>query len=208
MARQRSAERPDESLGVQGRTPDWTADDEDEELMAAFLRREPAAAGALYDRFASRIYGLGLVIFRNRTDAEDLVQDTLLRVLRSGSAFDPRRGSLDVWILMIARSLAIDLLRRRTLEARILSSQPRAAEASDEPGPEQQAVHRDLMERARAAMNRLPQRQRSAVVHAYLGQRSSSCVAELEGIPLGTAKSRIRQGIISLREAMPEGDAP
>jgi RNA polymerase sigma-70 factor (ECF subfamily) len=175
--------------------------------MAAFLRKEPAAAGALYDRFASRIYGLGLVLLKNTTDAEDLVQDTFLMALRRGSAYDPRRGSLDTWVLMIARSLAIDLLRRRTLETRILAAEAGRPEGSDEPGPEHYAVHRDLMERARAAMDRLPPRQRSALQLAYLGQRSSAQVAEIVGSPRGTIKSRIRQGIMTLREAMSEGEA-
>jgi RNA polymerase sigma-70 factor (ECF subfamily) len=175
--------------------------------MTAFLRKEPAAAGSLYDRYASRIYGLGLVLLRNKTDAEDLVQDTFLKALRKGSAYDPQRGSLDTWMLLVARSLAIDLIRRRTLETGILTSEAGQSDSSDEPGPEQYAVHRDLMDHARAAMDRLPPRQRSAVRLAYLGQRSSTEVAELEGVPRGTVKSRIRQGIISLREAMSEVEA-
>src|SRR6266496_1979561 len=98
--------------------------DTDASLMGALLLKDPAAAEALYARYASRIYGLGLVLLRSKTDAEDLVQDTFLKVWRTGSAFEPRRGSLDVWILLIARSLAIDLLRRRNLETRNLSSEP------------------------------------------------------------------------------------
>jgi|SRR5436190_12003941 len=75
----------------------------DAALMGAFLRQEPDAARQLYDRFASRIYGLGLFLLRNKTDAEDLVQDTFLKIWRTGSAFDPLRGSLDAWILLNAR---------------------------------------------------------------------------------------------------------
>jgi RNA polymerase sigma-70 factor, ECF subfamily len=176
----------------------------DASLMAALLRQEPAAAEVLYARYASRIYGLGLVLLKNRTDAEDLVQDTFLKVWRTGSAFDPRRGSLDVWILLTARSLAIDLLRRRTLETRKLSSLPSATGVSDEPGPEWHAEQRDLIERVRKAMEGLPQRQRSAVALAYLEERSSTQVAELQGIPPGTVKSRIRAGIATLRQTLSE----
>jgi RNA polymerase sigma-70 factor (ECF subfamily) len=167
--------------------------------MGALLRKDPAAADALYARYASRIYGLGLVLLRSKTDAEDLVQDTFLKVWRKGSAFDPRRGSLDVWILLIARSLAIDLLRRRTLETRILSSEPGRLDVSDEPGPEWYAEQGDLIQRARKAMDLLPPGQRSAVELAYFGQRSSTQVAELQGVPLGTVKSRIREGVITLQ---------
>jgi RNA polymerase sigma-70 factor, ECF subfamily len=191
-----------------GRTrADARPTDTDADMMDAFLRKEPAAADALYARYASRIYGLGLVLLRNKTDAEDLVQDTVRKVWRTGSTFDPRRGSMDVWILMIARSLAIDLLRRRTLEARKLSSEPWVSEISDEPDPEGYAEHRDLIQRARKAMNRLPPGQRAAVELAYLGQQSSAQVAELEGIPVGTVKSRVRQGIVTLRQIFSEGDA-
>ena len=135
----------------------------DADLMAAFLCKEDDAARRLYDRFASRIYGLGLVLLRSKTDAEDLVQDTFLKVWRTGSAFDPHRGSLDTWILLNARSLAIELLRRRSLEGHKLSSLPRLAEASDEAGPEWHAEVRDLFRRANDAMGRLPSGQRSAL---------------------------------------------
>ena len=91
--------------------------------------------GALRSAYASRIYGLGLVLLGNKTDAEDLVQDTFLKVWRKGASFDPQRGPLDAWILLNARSLAIDLLRRRTLEARSLSSGGWRSDVSDEPSP-------------------------------------------------------------------------
>jgi RNA polymerase sigma-70 factor, ECF subfamily len=197
---------PSQTLG-KGRTrPDTVQRDADASLMVALLRKEPAAADALYNRYASRIYGLGLVLLRNKIDAEDLVQDTFLKVWRTGSRFDPSRGSLDIWILLIARSLAIDLLRRRTQETRSLSFEPSRSEVSDEPAPEWYAEHRDLIQRARKAMDRLPSGQRSAVELAYLGQRSSTQVAELQDIPLGTVKSRIRVGIATLRKTLLEGD--
>jgi RNA polymerase sigma-70 factor (ECF subfamily) len=187
------------SLAREGSNRDPMPRDADASLMAALMRKEPAAGDALYTRYASRIYGLGLMLLKNKADAEDLVQDTFLKIWRTGSAFDPQRGSLDVWILLNARSLAIDLLRRRTLETRKLASEPGRSEVSEEPGPEWYAEQRDLMQRARKAMDQLPPRQRSAVELAYLGQRSSTQVAELQGIPLGTVKSRIRAGIATLR---------
>jgi len=178
--------------------------DTDARMMAAFLQKDPAAADELYARYASRIYGLGLVLLKNTTDAEDLVQDTFVKVWRRGSSFDPLRAPLDVWVLLIARSIAIDLLRRRTLEARKLASEPRRSEVSDEPDPERYAEHSDLIQRARKAMERLPPGQRSAVELAYLGERSSTQVAELENVPVGTAKSRIRAGIATLRRTFAE----
>src|SRR6266545_6971306 len=149
-----------------GRRQTWrepVSRDADASLMEGLLQKEAGAAAALYDRYASRIYGLGLRLLGNKSDAEDLVQDTFLKVWRRGSSFDPQRGPLDAWILLNARSLAIDLLRRRTLEARSLSSGRWRSDVSDEPSPESYAEHRDLMRRARNAMDRLPHAQRSAV---------------------------------------------
>jgi RNA polymerase sigma-70 factor (ECF subfamily) len=175
------------------------------ELMAAFLRQEQPAARELYDRLASRIYRLGLVLLRNGTDAEDLVQETFLKIWRNGAAFDQLRGSLDAWVLLNARSLAIDFLRRRRLEALKLSSQTKPSEASDEPGPERLAETNDLYERASEAMGHLPARQRAALELTYLGQRSTREVAELEGVPRGTVKSRLHAGLASLQKTL-DGD--
>jgi len=174
-------------------------------LMAAFLQKEPKAAGELYDRIASRIYGLGLSLLRNKTDAEDLVQDTFLKVWRTGSVFDPARASLDTWMLLVARSLAIDVLRRRSLEARKLAAQPKVSEASDDPGPERLAEVSDLVRRASQAMERLPQRQRSVLELTYLAQRSTNEVAELMGIPKGTVKSRAHAGMSVVQKAFRDG---
>jgi RNA polymerase sigma-70 factor (ECF subfamily) len=182
------------------------ANEGDAALMTAFVRMEPDAARRLYDRFAPRIYGLGLVLFRNKTDAEDLVQDTFLKIWRTGSAFDPVRGPLDAWILLSARSLAIDLLRRRSAEARKLSSLPRVSEASDDEGPERHAMVGDLIQRASEAMAHLPQRQRSVLELTYLGQRSTKEAAELLGVPHGTVKSRASAGIAVIRKAFPGDD--
>src|SRR5919201_324840 len=75
-----------------------------------------------YDRFASRIYGLGVVMLGNHQAAQDLVQDTFVKLWRTADRFDPQRGRLETWVLLTARSLAIDSLRRRVLESRSLQS--------------------------------------------------------------------------------------
>jgi RNA polymerase sigma-70 factor (ECF subfamily) len=182
------------------------ATEADATLMGAFLRQEPDAARQLYDRFASRIYGLGLFLLRDKTDAEDLVQDTFLKIWRGGSAFDPVRGPLDAWILLNARGLAIDLLRRRSLEARKLASQPKVAEPPIEEDPAWHAEVSDLFQRASDAMTHLPQRQRSVLELTYLGQRSTREAAEILGIPRGTVKSRAHAGIAVLQKAFPGDD--
>lgn len=169
--------------------------------MRAFARRDPSAAQEMYGRFAPRVFGLGLVMLGNPAQAEDLVQDTFVKVWRSVASYDAARGSLDTWVLLIARSLAIDLIRRRVLETRTLATQE-DPESIVQAGPEGQVEARDLVERARAAMGSLTAGQRAALELAYFQGKTSAEVAELEGIPIGTAKTRIRSALAKLREAL------
>lgn len=176
--------------------------DADQRLMRAFARREPAAADELYRRFAGRIYGLGIVMLGSDVAAQDLVQDTFVKLWRSADRYDGSRGALDTWVLLIARSLAIDSIRRRVLEARTLERADPPPETDPAPGPDERAATLDLSERARRAMAALPPEQRAALELAYLGGKTSAEISDLEGIPVGTAKTRIRAGLLRLRDAM------
>jgi len=119
----------------------------DAALMKAFAGRDERAAGVLYDRFASRIYGLGIVMLGNDSSAQDLVQDTFVKLVRTAERFDPLRGRLETWVLLTARSLAIDSLRRRVLESRSLHAIGVPREDDPSPGPEEVATVADLYER-------------------------------------------------------------
>jgi RNA polymerase sigma-70 factor (ECF subfamily) len=176
----------------------------DVELVRAFARREGTAAGELYRRFAPRIYGLGIVMLGSDAAAQDLVQDTFVKIWRSADRYDTTRGKLETWVLLMARSLAIDSIRRRVLEARSLEATGRPREDDPAAGPDELAETGDLADRARAAMADLSPEQRAALELAYFGGKTSAEVAELEGIPLGTAKTRIRTALLRLREAMKE----
>jgi RNA polymerase sigma-70 factor (ECF subfamily) len=176
----------------------------DAALMRAFAAREGTAAEELFERFASRVYGLGIVMLGGDAAAQDLVQDTFVKLWRNAGRYDPSRGRLETWVLLVARSLAIDALRRRVLESRLLSQVGPPDEASDDPGPDQLAETADLSERARRAMAALTDGQRAALELAYFGGKTSAEVAELEGIPLGTAKTRIRTALLKLRDALEE----
>jgi RNA polymerase sigma-70 factor (ECF subfamily) len=171
-------------------------------MMRSFAAGDAAAAERLYDLYSSRIYWLGLVMLGNEAAAEDLVQDTMVKVWRNADRYDPSRGSLDTWILLMARNLAIDALRRRVLDARMLEKTRPGDESDPSAGPDQIAETTDLVERARQAMAGLSDGQRAALELAYFGGKTSSEVAELEGIPLGTAKTRIRTALLKLRESL------
>jgi RNA polymerase sigma factor (sigma-70 family) len=176
--------------------------DADQRLMRSFAARDPQAADTLYQRFAGRIYGLGLVMLGSDAAAQDLVQDTFVKLWRSADRYDRSRGKLETWVLLMARSLAIDAIRRRVLEVRTMEHVDRPHEADDGPGPDEQAVTHDLTERAQRAMAALPPEQRAALELAYLGGKTSAEISDLEGIPVGTAKTRIRAALLRLREHM------
>lgn len=172
--------------------------------MRAFAARELGAAEDLYGRFASRIYGLGIVMLGSDAAAQDLVQDTFVKLWRNADRYEPARGKLETWVLLVARSLAIDGLRRRVLESRVLQRTGPPAEVSPERGPDEVAETTDLADRARRAMSDLSDGQRAALELAYFAGKTSAEVAELEDIPLGTAKTRIRTALLKLREALEE----
>ena len=180
----------------------------DQRLMRSFAARDPGAADALYRRFAGRIYGLGLVMLGGDAAAQDLVQDTFVKLWRSAERYDRSRGKLETWVLLMARSLAIDAIRRRVLEARTLERVEHPLDVDQAPGPDDRAVTLDLTDRARRAMSSLPPEQRAALELAYLGGKTSAEISDLEGIPVGTAKTRIRAALLRLREAMAPDDEP
>jgi RNA polymerase sigma-70 factor (ECF subfamily) len=179
----------------------------DAALMRRFAARDRGAAEVLYDRYASRIHGLGIVMLGNEAAAQDLVQDSFVKLWRNADRYDPARGKLETWVLLVARSLAIDALRRRVLDARTLERSGVRAEISTEPGPDELAETADLASRARQAMSALSPGQRAALELAYFGGKTAAEVAELEGIPLGTAKTRIRTALLRLRDALADEGA-
>jgi RNA polymerase sigma-70 factor (ECF subfamily) len=160
--------------------------DADQHLMRSFAARDVGAADVLYQRFAGRIYGLGLVMLGNEAAAQDLVQDTFVKLWRNADRYDRSRGKLETWVLLMARSLAIDAIRRRVLEVRTLESADRPTEVDQGPGPDEHAVTVDL----------------TALELAYLGGKTSAEISDLEGIPVGTAKTRIRAALLRLRDLL------
>src|SRR5437879_8490634 len=136
------------------------ADRPEPNLMRSFATGETGAAERLYDLYASRVYGLGLVMLGNEAAAEDLVQDTFVKIWRNATRYDPVRGSLDTWILLMARNLAIDALRRRVLDARVLERTAPRDDADPSAGPEDIAETGDILERARRAVGHRADHQR------------------------------------------------
>jgi RNA polymerase sigma-70 factor (ECF subfamily) len=154
---------------------------------------------AIYAEHASDVQRAAFSILRDATLAEDVVQEVFERVWR-GSGHDERRGPLGPYLRMLARSRALDLWRRTRSAERV---QHRLEEEADSllartQGPEAAVTRATERRLARAAVRRLPAEQRQAIGLAYWGGLSTRELAAVEGIPLGTAKSRVRLGLAKL----------
>lgn len=160
------------------------------------------AAVAFVRRFQRRVFGLAMTILGDAAQADDVSQEAFTRAWRHAAAFDPRRGSVATWLLTITRNLSIDALRMR----RAIPTDPDVLFALDltdlGAGPDDAAVTGDEVTALKAALSRLPVEQRRAVVLAGIGGRTAQEISELEGIPLGTAKTRIRMAMIRLRRSL------
>ncbi|HLG92767.1 MAG TPA: sigma-70 family RNA polymerase sigma factor [Acidimicrobiales bacterium] len=179
----------------------------DEGLLAGVALGDGQCAAAFVRRFQARVYGLALGIVSDRALAEDVAQEAFLRSWRHAGAFDPRKGSVAGWLLAITRNLAIDKLRLRRADPADPEALLGLAGADPRRQPDELAVGADDASRLRAAISELPPDQRRALVLAVFQGRTAQEVAEAEGIPLGTAKTRIRAAMSKLRVALVDGEA-
>ncbi len=172
------------------------------ELLKACSRGDEAAFAALYDATAARLFGLVLRTVRDRAQAEEVTQDAYLDIWRTSSRFDPGRGSALSWLMTIGHRKAVDRVR----SAEAARRRDTAYEARELDGPIDQTVedaHRNLeAQRVRRALDSLTEAQRSALELAYFGGYTHREVAVMLDLPLGTAKTRIRDGLIRLRDTL------
>ena len=168
----------------------------DETVLAAMGAGDADAAAVFVRRFQARVYGLALTMLRDPGLAEDVAQDTFLRAWRHAGTYDARRGRVATWLLTIARNAALDRARMRS--ATPLDPDVVAAEV-DREAPDDGIVSRGHVRDAVAA---LPADQRRALVLAMYAGRTAREIAELDGVPLGTVKTRIRAAMTKLRATL------
>jgi len=175
----------------------------DEALVALVARSDEAALAEIYDRYGRIAFGLALRVLRDRSLAEDAVQEALMSVWRSATRFVPERASARTWILTHVHRRAVDLVRR---EERRRTEPYEALETHASPDVTDEAVWLSLeRERVQSALKRLSDPQREAIELAYYGGFTQSELAERLGEPLGTIKSRMFNGLARLREMLHEG---
>jgi RNA polymerase sigma factor (sigma-70 family) len=164
------------------------------------LAGEEAALTEIYDQFASFVYGLALRVIGDTRAAEDVAQDVFVSVWERPDAFDPDRGSLRTWLGTLAHRRAVDHVRRE--EARRRRAIKEASRSDTTPDVEEMAMALVTAERVRDALDTLPDEQRRAIQLAYFGGKTYRQVADVLGIPEGTAKSRLRLGLRRVADAL------
>jgi RNA polymerase sigma-70 factor, ECF subfamily len=166
---------------------------------------DPATFGRVYDEHRRAVHATAYRVLGSASAAQDVVQDVFLRVWRNPAKFDARRGEIGSYLRLMARSRAVDLWREGQASGRA-EDRLKVVVAHDPPRPDVQPDHLALASADRStvrdALGRLPDAQREALVLAYWGGLTADQIAERAGVPLGTAKSRIRLGLARLRSEL------
>jgi RNA polymerase sigma-70 factor (ECF subfamily) len=171
--------------------------DSEQQLVRQMVAGDEEAIRALYARFGRPVYTLGLRLLGSREAAEELTQDVFLTAWRKGSRYDPARGRLSTWLMTIAHNMAIDRLRHDHGTGR-----PAIVLLDDltEPSLTDQEDQLADRETARRALAWLSPTERLLLARAYFHGWTAREIAETDGIPLGTVKTRLRTALIKLRK--------
>lgn len=171
-------------------------------LLKRTARGDEQAFAELYDETSRRVYGLVLRVIKDPAQAQEVTQEVYLDVWRSASRYQTGRGSAVAWILTIAHRKAVDRVRSAEASSRRETTYEQHNQAVEHDSTAE-AAHASLeARRVRAALAGLTPAQREAIELAYLGGYTHAEVALLLDLPLGTAKTRIRDGMIRLRDQM------
>jgi RNA polymerase sigma-70 factor, ECF subfamily len=173
----------------------------DGDLIRAVARGDESALAACYDRYRVILFSLALRILHDRQEAEDVLQDVFMQVWRKAGDFDESRGRAFTWLVTIARSRALDRLRGAGSRARL---QTEAAElpGSDEVDPVTEAQRSEEGELVRQALAQLSLDQQKALYLAYFEGLTQTEIADRLQAPLGTVKTRMRSGLLKLRDLL------
>ncbi len=176
----------------------------DAELVMRLQKRDPQALAELYDRYGRLAYSLIVRVVRDGALAEDLVQETFLRVWNRAQGFDAQRGALGPWLLAVARNRAIDYLRSASGRERNSVELEESGHASLYTDMERDILASDKARQIRAAMERLAPKQREVIELAYFEGLTQTEMAERMGEPLGTVKTWVRSALKNLRQEFGE----
>jgi RNA polymerase sigma-70 factor (ECF subfamily) len=199
MAERGTSRRPDHLSAV----PEPAADAGD--LLRAVARGDEKAFARLYDLVAPRVYGLIRRVLRDPAQSEEVAQEVLVEVWRTAARFDPARGSATSWICTIAHRRAVDRVRAEQSAAERLAFVGRAQVDVPYDSVADEVSGRLERQQVRRCLSDLTELQRQAVTLAYYQGHTYPQVAELLGAPLPTVKTRMRDGLIRLRDCLGAG---
>lgn len=171
-------------------------------LIARVADGEQEALTALYDLTRRQIYGLLTRLLKNAATAEEVLLDVYTQVWQQAARFDRKRGSPFAWLMIMARSRALDRLRSGRLEAAYTEELSEGTEIADAGDVEGTAAANEMQRIVSSALDELPPEQREVIELAYFGGLTQSELAERLGLPLGTVKTRVRRGLLKLREIL------
>ncbi len=195
-----SARRPGRAAGASGQAGPGRGTDELGALLTRVARGDQDAYAAVYDRTAGQVLGLVLTVVRDPAQSEEVTQEVLLDVWRSASRFDAELGSAAAWVMTLAHRRAVDRVRSEQKAAEREMRVASSAVAYDEVA---EAVEARLdRERVRRCLGSLTELQRESVTLAYYGGYTYREVAGLLGVAVGTVKTRMRDGLIRLRDCL------
>ena len=184
---------------------DTAAAEADRDALRRMVRGDQNALADVYDRHARLLYSLALRIVRRPSDAEDVLQEVFSQVWRQAGRYDMSRGTVVGWLVMLTRSRALDRLRRERGEPPAADIDLATRDVVDPGvGVDLQLVDAQQAARVRAALEALPDAQRIPLELAYYEGLSQSAIAARLDAPLGTIKTRMRQALIRLRDALAE----
>jgi RNA polymerase sigma-70 factor (ECF subfamily) len=177
----------------------------DAAAMARILAGDDSALAELYDRHAPFVLGVALKILRDQTEAEDVVHDAFVAIVERAEQFRPERGSVIAWLVTTVRNLSLDRARRRTRRAQITEEELRHEPPDPVLDPEALSWLEHRRAAVVAALAAVPEAQRRTLEIAFFEGLSYPEIAEREGVPLGTVKSRAARALAALRAAL-DGD--
>jgi RNA polymerase sigma-70 factor (ECF subfamily) len=175
----------------------------DQGALERITRGDHDALAELYDRHGRLVYSLALRIVRDQGDAEDVVQDVFSQAWKQAGRYDARRGQVIAWLLNMARSRAIDRVRGRSARPAAVADDTAMLDLPDaSPPADEQLVWAGRAAQVRSTFEALPLVQRIAIELAFYEGLTHSEIAERLELPLGTVKTRIRQGLLKMKERL------
>lgn len=174
----------------------------DADLIRRISNNDEVALAALYEQYRTFLFGLLFRILRNRSEAEDVLQEVFVQIWKQSGKFDEQRGKAFTWLVTITHSKAIDRIRFLKTRTRVIEKLKTGKALETNTEFEQNLILRQRRQHVRTALSQLPENQRSLLLMAYFEGYSQLEIAERTSIPLGTVKTRMRMGIIKLRESL------